>query len=174
MWPQCGVFCCVGGGPKQLFKIKLWKSPTVNIGLASATGISGRMCKSHLVSFHNAAVAGRQKPHPDRLWVLSALKDITYCPEERLNMLKHAKLRWHCVSLGIATAQAISLQSCVVYVCVWKRFSVTVMFSEVGLLCKKKKRAILVFTQTFKVSSRPLNLTYTIFLHNRGLVIYFH
>lgn len=140
MWPQCGVFCCVGGGPKQLFKIKLWKSPTVNIGLASATGISGRMCKSHLVSFHNAAVAGRQQPHPDRLWVLSALKDITYCPEERLNMLKHAKLRWHCVSLGIATAQAISLQSCVVYVCVWKRFSVTVMFSEVGLLCKKKKK----------------------------------
>lgn len=67
MWPQCGVFCCVGGCPKQLFKIKLWKSPTVNIGLASATGISGRMCKSHLVSFHNAAVAGRQQPHPDRL-----------------------------------------------------------------------------------------------------------
>lgn len=33
---------------------------------------------------------------------------------------------------------------------------------------------MLVFAQTFTLSSRPLDLTHTTFLHNRGLVIYFH
>lgn len=82
------MFCCVGRGPKRLFKIKLVKSPTVNIGLASATGKSGRMCKSHLDSFHNSTVIGRQRCHP---WVLSVLKDIAHSLEETLQMLKQNK-----------------------------------------------------------------------------------
>lgn len=85
------LLCCVGGGPKRLFKIKLWKSPTVNIGLASATGKSGRMCKSHLDSFHNSAVIGGLRCHPNRWWVLRALKDIAHGPEETLQMLKQNK-----------------------------------------------------------------------------------
>lgn len=62
---QRGVFCCVGGGPKQLLEIKLWKSPTVNIGLASAIGKSDRMCKSHLDSFYSGNVTARQQFHPN-------------------------------------------------------------------------------------------------------------
>lgn len=85
------MFCCAGGGPKQLFEIKLWKSPTVNIGLASAIGKWGRMCKSHLDSFRSSAVIGRERCHPNRWWVLCALKDITHSPEETLQMLRQSK-----------------------------------------------------------------------------------
>lgn len=42
---------------KHLFKIKLWKSPTVNIGLATAIGKSGRLYKSHLEHFHISALS---------------------------------------------------------------------------------------------------------------------
>lgn len=37
-------------------KLNSGKTPTVNIGLASATGKSGRMCKSHLAGSHNSVV----------------------------------------------------------------------------------------------------------------------
>lgn len=118
-----GVFCCVGGGPKRLFKIKLWKSPTVNIGLASATGKSGRMCKSHLDSFHNSAVIGRQRCRPNRWWVLSTLKDITHSPEETLHMLKQSDQNRQYSAIPViaaATGNILTFMQCVtvcVHVC---------------------------------------------------------
>lgn len=113
------MFCCVGGGPKRLFKIKLWKSPTVNIGLAGATGKSGRMCKSHLDSFHNSAVIGRQRCHPNRWWVLSELKDITHSPEEKLQMLKkNEENRGNMFYLLLQQPRAISSRLCTVWLCV--------------------------------------------------------
>lgn len=148
------MFCCVGGGPKQLFKVKLWKSPTVNIGLASATGKSGRMCKSHLDSFHNSSVIGGQRCHPNRWWVLSALKDITHSSGEALQMLKHKQNRGDSVLPIIAifvgniitfmhslTVGVVCVHVCDdVFVCVFflLLFLIRTMYSEVGYLCKNK------------------------------------
>lgn len=136
------MFCCVGGGPKRLFKIKLWKSPTVNIGLASATGKSGRMCKSHLDSFHNSAVIGGQRCHPSKWWVLSALKDIAQSRGDAANVeteQEQQRRRSVLPVIATATGNIIIFMHCVCSMCFFFALLIKVlMYSKVGYLGKNK------------------------------------